>query len=165
MRTTFLIFFTLTILGCSPGQPLPKPIVIVPIATRSEIERVVAEAAREDRAIIFVHVGWAPMEPQKRLFLNFSNHWNRTNAKLPIAFYYLDFSIASRDYSPITNLPGWSETHERLGRNPFHGNGEWAWILEGELVDIGPVWQASLADLDSRTSSAFRLQADRSAED
>ncbi len=105
------------------------------------------------------------MEPQKRLFLNFSNHSNRTNAKDPNAYYYLDFSIASRDYSPNTNLPGWSETHERLGRWPFHGNGEWAWILEGELVDIGPVGQASLADLDSRTSSAFRLQADRSAEE
>ena len=99
MRILAYMFAAISILGCESRVRMPTPTVrsLVPIASRSEVEDAVAQAARDTRAIVFVHVGWAPMVNQKELFYDFAEHWNRTHSDHPIAFHYLDFDSACND--------------------------------------------------------------------
>ena len=96
----------------------------------------------------------AVSEPQ---FRQFAVDWQRVHPEFPVKFVRIDFTSVCDDYSPITSLPGYVEFVRKAGHHPFGGNGEWAWIADGSLVDIGPVIDVPTDELISRTEAAFAV--------
>ena len=117
-----LLFFGVIFLSACEPMPAPSKKLVethLPIEKISELEDLVAVASRNERSIIFVHVDWAPMKHQQQQFNDFAVHWDKLHKDQPIGFFYLDFTCASADYSPITQLPGWKELRLKNGSPAF----------------------------------------------
>lgn len=122
--------------------------------SRDEVDAAVALAAKHSRSVVFVNCDWAFMSPYRETFDKFAENWHQKRPDKPVHFHCIDFST-TLDYSSIKSLPGWAETRERIGRNPFGGSGEYAWILNGRLVDIGPEWFATPDELIKKADRLF----------
>lgn len=102
--------------------------------TPEEVHAAVAEALEHPRSVVFVSVDWSsPCLVYRSQFEHFAAKWARLRPSVPVSFHIIDFTCVSDDYTPITQLAGWPETHRRIGRYPFGG---WASTRGFKMVDL-----------------------------
>ena len=157
MRQFALIILLPAAIGCLQQTPPVQSTVLVaiPLDSVADVRAAVAHASEAPRAIIFIHVHWSILHPHSTQFQEFVSVWHSAHPEYPVSFHRIDFTEACGDYAPITSLPGYSEWEQSAGRHPFGGNGEWAWIADGKLVDIDAQLGTSNAELLKRTENAF----------
>ena len=60
------------------------------LETEEDVQRVVTNAALSERAIMFVNVDWAFMEPQRTRFAQFAIKYHQTNPDDSVLFHCVD---------------------------------------------------------------------------
>src|SRR5690349_2721102 len=108
----------LVLLGCArtPQQPAmsvtaaPPEVSVAELAAKlektsleseAEVAGVVANAAAAPRAIMFVHVDWAPMEPFRTRFAKFMLAYQAKHPNEPVMFHYVDCTPITSSYAPL----------------------------------------------------------------
>jgi len=65
------------------------------------IQRVVDNAVKSERAILFINVDWALMEPQKNRFADFAFTYHKDDSKEFVHFHFVDFTSSSNNYHQL----------------------------------------------------------------
>lgn len=134
----------LVFLGCdrheeSPEMPVDELVASLSSAsleTEDDVQRVVSNAAASPRAVMFVHLDWAIMEPQRTRFVEFVLDYQRLHPDDPLLFHYVDCTPVTSGYRPLRSLPGWQELHEAAGTSLIHGWGELVWMEHGRVLHV-----------------------------
>jgi hypothetical protein len=106
------------------------------LETEADVQAVVANAARSRRAIMFVHVDWAIMEPQRTRFAQFVVEYQRMYPNDGVLFHYVDCTSVTDGYAPLKALPGWQELENTEGTSLIHGWGELVWLEQGRVLHV-----------------------------
>ena len=142
-----------------PGSDETTLKIATSLTSRAAVHDAVREAADSPRAIVFIQVPYAVTQRHVEQFDEFAMQWHKTHGDFPVEFHRVSFHHACENYEPITDLPGYSEWETNAGHHPFGGNGEWVWIADGRLTDIGSVFGVSNSAITARTESAFSIPA------
>jgi hypothetical protein len=102
----------------------------------SDVQRIISTAAAADRAILFIHVDWALMEPQRTRFVEFINDYLRLHPQDDLGFYYVDCTSVTDGYAPFRSLTGWRELEVAAGTSLIHGWGELVWMEQGRVLHV-----------------------------
>jgi hypothetical protein len=155
-----LVGLSLLLTGCDRPQNTP-PISVeeltaslraATLETEAAVERVVSIAAASERAVMFVHVDWAIMGPQRTRFAEFMRDYNRSHPGNNLGFYYVDCTAITSGYAPLTKLPGWAELEAAAGTSLLHGYGELVWLERGRVVGVKQILSfATTAELMQET--------------
>lgn len=97
--------------------------------TESDVDDAMATVVASHRAIIFLHVDWAVIEPQRSRFIEFMREYQRTHVVDSIQFHYVDIT-PSHSYAPIRSIAGWKQLEDAAGQSLIHGWGELAWLQD-----------------------------------
>lgn len=108
------------------------------LATKDDVERVVANAVASERAIMFIHVDWAPMEYQRTLYAQIMLQYARLYPDESLGFHYVDCTSIGGDYSPLTSIAGWWDVQRTAGASLIGGHGELVWLERGRLLHVEP---------------------------
>ncbi len=126
--------------------------------TENDVRRVVAHAAAADRSVMFIHIDWAPMEPQRTEFAKFSLACQTKAPTDDILFHYVDCTpISFKGYRPLRALPGWKKLEqERNGSSLVHAWGEIIWLDHGRVIQAERILDfESTAELLTFTETVF----------
>lgn len=124
----------------------------VNLETEADVQHVVSNAAASPRAIMFVHLDWASMEPQRTRFAEFMLEYQRTYPDGQILFHYVDCTPVTNGYAPLRSLPGWQKLHEAAGTSLIHGWGELVWMEKGRVLHVERILDCgSAAELVEKT--------------
>jgi hypothetical protein len=128
------------------------------IASRSEsesdVQRIVSTAAAADRAVMFIHLDWAPMEPQRSRYVQFANDWLQLHPRDNLGFYYLDCTPVDSGYAPLRRLTGWVELEVAAGTSLIHGWGELVWMERGRVLHVERIQNfESISELLNKTEA------------
>jgi hypothetical protein len=116
---------------------LKEQFASVQCETEAEVEGIVAHAAACKRAIMFIHLGWAPMHVHHDRYISFMLQYNKTHPNKPIHFHYVDCTPITNGYRPLRALEGWKGLEEKRGGGSLiHGNGELVWVQDGRVVHV-----------------------------
>lgn len=153
-----LASMSLMMCGCRPReQPLERaisPSELVEtfranrLETEAEVERVVSHAGAAERAVMFIHVDWAPMEPQQTRFAELILAYRKAHSRDDLKFFYVDCSAITQGYASLRQLRGWKELEAARGTSLVHGWGELIWLRQGQvlagerILDVAPVSEA-----------------------
>jgi hypothetical protein len=155
------------LIGCSKRDPeltvdmLAGSLQDVNLETEADVQAAVSNAAGAPRAIIFVHVDWAIMEPQRTVFAEFMLEYQRKNPDHSILFHYVDCTPVTSGYRPLTLLPGWLELQEAAGTSLIHGWGEIVWMAHGQVLHVERILNFdSAAELIAKTESLMLTSDD-----
>lgn len=129
------------------------------LETEADVERAVANASASERAVIFVHVDWAPMLQQQRRFAEFMLAYQQKHPTDPLMFHYVDCTPVTDGYAPLRSLPGWRELQEAAGVSLIHGHGEMVWLKRGRVLRVEPILNFnSAAALVRKTETLMTMQ-------
>ena len=143
-QTTFVwIILLLSLVGCSDPKSTPRSgatelkFSVPSLKTPTAVRHALANAVNSDRAIVFVHVDWSFMEPQRSLFLSLMEKYHQQFPNEPVGFHYVDCTSIPGNYTPLTSLPGWPGS----GREYYvqHGTAGWGdaiWIDHGVVQHV-----------------------------
>lgn len=124
------------------------------LETEADVRQVVSNAAASERAVMFINVNWAIMEPQKTRFAEFALAYQRKHPLKPVHFHFVDCTPVTSGYQPLESLPGWQELQEENGFAFIHGNGEIVWMKQGRVLHIYPILNfESVSELIKKTES------------
>ncbi len=124
------------------------------LETEADVERVVTNAATSERAIMFVNVDWAIMEPQRTRFAQFAINYHRNNPDDSVLFHYVDCTPVTNGYAPLRSLAGWRELQEAAGTALIHGWGELVWMHNGRVLHVERILNfKTTEDLIEKTNS------------
>ena len=134
----------MTSLSCGRTQPEPAKglkefsanIAPLRLNSPSDVQRIIASAATEERAVLFIHVDWALMEPQRTRFDEFVNDYLRLNPRDNVGFYYIDCTSITDGYAPLKRLTGWPELEGAAAMSLIHGWGELVWMEQGRVLHV-----------------------------
>jgi len=125
--------------------------------TEVGVQNAVDNAAASERAIMFVHVDWASMQPQQQQFAQFIIEYHRKHSATPVMFHYVDCTPITDGYSPLRALPGWQEL-EADGQSLIHGWGELVWIERGRVLHVERIINfKSASELVNKTEQLMSL--------
>jgi hypothetical protein len=157
-----LMCSVLTLVGCN-RSPTSAPIRIDELAaefasvkneTEAQVQGVVSHATACERAVMFIHVDWAFMEPQRTRFIEFVHEYQKVHPHEAVLFHYVDCTPIDSGYGPLKNIPGWSELQEEAGTSLIHGWGEVAWLANGRVLHVESILNfESVAELVAKTES------------
>lgn len=136
--------FVLMIVGCDRNEPESKTQVAGLVATfasasletEADVANVVSNAAASQRAIMFVNLDWAIMEPQRTRFAQFVLNYRHKHPDDPVLFYYVDCTPVTNGYAPLRSLSGWQELQDAAGTSLIHGWGELVWMERGRVLHV-----------------------------
>jgi hypothetical protein len=160
--------------GCNHSEPkreVPLEELVVSLAhasleTEADVQAVVSDAARSPRAIMFVHVDWAIMEPQRTRFAAFMLEYYRTYPADPMLFHYVDCTSVTNDYAPLEALAGWQELENAAGTSLIHGWGELVWMEHGRVLHVERILNFDTAsELVEKTQSLMPARTNESMAD
>lgn len=142
--------------GCDKTPPSGRPGRFdVNIESPDQVRNALDNAVASDRAIVFVHVDWAPMGHHRELFRKFADEYLRTHQDKPVNFHYIDFTSVSRDYAPLCALDGWDKLQSQSQAHLMGGNGELAWIKNRTLVCVESIGFRNPKALIAKTEALF----------
>ena len=125
--------------------------------TDTDVQRIVSNSAASKRAVLFVHVGWAVMEPQQHRFVEFALAYARKYSDSGVLFYYVDCTPVTDGYAPLVELEGWKELQDAASTSLIHGWGEVVWMESGRVLRVERILAfESAADLIRTTRETFR---------
>ncbi len=138
-----LAFAMLACIGCTAEVPerrvdeLAESVAAVECQTEEDVRRVVAHAGTSHRAVLFIHVDWAVMAPQRRLIAEFAAHYHQVLPGSDLLFHYVDCSPVTHDYAPLRELDGWKELEDAAGGGSLIGGaGELVWMHRGRVLHV-----------------------------
>lgn len=99
------------------------------------VQRVVSNAVASRRAVLLIHVDWAPMEQQRRRYIEFMLNFRRTHPTEDVQFHYVDCT-AAHGYGPLHRISGWREHEGEPRQSLIHGMGEIVWLENGHLLRV-----------------------------
>lgn len=126
--------------------------------TEAQVETVVANAASSTRAIVFVHVDWALMAMQQKLFAEFFLDYQRRFPDDPVQFHYVDCTPVDHSYAPLKALAGWREIEESKGMSLIHGWGELVWMKQGRVVHVEQIINFNSAEQLTKKTEALLIR-------
>jgi hypothetical protein len=134
----------MTFIACGRTQPEPAKVFNEFSANNapprlnspSDVQRVVTSAATAERAILFIHVDWAPMTQQRTRFDDYVSDYQHSHPQDDLAFYYVDCTSITESYAPLKRLAGWKELEGEAGTSLIHGYGELVWMEQGRVVHV-----------------------------
>ena len=106
------------------------------LETKEDVQRVVTNAALSERAIVFVNVDWAIMEPQRTRFAQFVINYHRKHPDDSVLFHYVDCTPVTNGYAPLKSLAGWRDLQKAAGTALIHGYGEIVWMHNGRVLHV-----------------------------
>jgi hypothetical protein len=163
MKQIILSSLIVMVVGCTGTEVGIESNVIeiefsVPhLETPAQVENALRNAINSDRAIVFVHLDWAIMQPQRDLFTRFMLHYHHRFPDRSVGFHYLDCTPITSDYTPLKSLPDWPGS----GRNIYalQGTGVWGdviWIDHGVVRHVETIMESDDADeLIAKTNTFF----------
>lgn len=107
--------------------------------TEADVDGIVAHAAACKRAIMFIHLDWAPMHGYHDRYINFILQYNEVHPGKPIHFHYVDCTPITNGYRPLKLLAGWKELQQEKGSSLIHGYGELVWLENGRVLHVKPL--------------------------
>lgn len=120
----------------------------------TDVQYVIANASASPRAILFVNLDWAIMDPMRERFAEFSIEYRQIHPNEPLLFHFVDCTQVTNGYGPLRSLPGWQELHDAAGTSLIHGCGELVWIENGRVLHVEPILNyESTSDLIDKTES------------
>lgn len=158
LRRVSLLGCLLMLLGCNGGSApdeaspdsdwnvdvIAASLKEARLKTEGDVQGAVTNAARSSRAVLFVHVDWAPMEPHRTRFAEFMVAYQRKHSDDPMLFHYVDCTSVTNGYAPLRSLTGWQALHDARGGSLLHGSGELVWLERGRVLHV-----ESILDFDS----------------
>jgi hypothetical protein len=143
-RAALLATCLVTINACDgrqvePASSFNEPstsIAVSPLKTEWDVQRIISTAAAAERAIMFIHVEWALMEPQRSRYAQFVNDWLQLHPRDNLEFYYVDCTPVTSGYAPLKRLTGWTELQDAAGTSLIHGMGEVVWMERGRVLHV-----------------------------
>ncbi len=166
-----LLLCGLTLLGCNRNEApkfnvnpenLMTSLDRVSVETETAVQAAVSNAVHATRAIVFVHVDWAPMKLQRARFVDFMIEYDRTHPALPVMFHYVDCTPVTDGYGPLKSLPGWQKLQDAAGSSLIHGEGELVWMEGGRVLHVERILNfGSVPELVHKTE--VLMSSDRAA--
>jgi hypothetical protein len=159
---TIFVAVSLANCGCNRTQTevaltadeLAQTFAAVNAVTEADVQSVVSNAAASERAIMFIHVDWALMEPQRTKFADFAIGYQRVHPNDNVAFHYVDCTPIDSGYRPLRSLAGWSVLEDAVGTSLVHGWGEFVWLERGRVLHVQRISESdSTAQLIKKTES------------
>jgi hypothetical protein len=143
-QTGIIAFGIVIFSGCNQGEPerdevmstLVSSLEHANLETEADVQAVVSNATRSSRSVMFVHVDWAIMEPQRTRFAAFCLEYQRTHSGDPVLFHYVDCTSVTDGYGPLRALPGWKGLESAAGTSFIHGWGELIWMDRGRVLHV-----------------------------
>lgn len=133
---------------------LATALASVDCRTEEDVRLIVANAANSQRAVLFVHVDWAFMEPQRSHFAEFAAQYTRVHPEFGVLFHYADCTPA---YAPLAELDGWKEL--AAGGPLIHGWGEVVWMAGGRVLHVEKIMNfESPLSLIQKTNDLFQTR-------
>jgi hypothetical protein len=127
-----------------------------------EVQRIVSSAAAAERAIVFVHVGWAPMEPQRTRYAQFAHDYLELHPQENLEFYYVDCTPVTSGYAPLKRLAGWAELEAAAGASLIQGWGELVWMERGRVLHVERIQNfESISGLLNKTEALMPIKPRR----
>lgn len=124
------------------------------LESKEDVQRVVTNAALSERAIMFVNVDWAIMEPQRTRFAQFAINYHQANPDDSVLFHYVDCTPVTNGYAPLRSLTGWRELQKAAGTALIHGWGEIVWMHKGRVLHVERILNfETTKDLMEKTKS------------
>jgi hypothetical protein len=124
----------------------------VSLKTEADVQRVVANAAHAERAVLFVNVDWSLLEPMRTRYAHFMLGYQQAHPNDGLLFHYVDCTPVSGGYAPLRALPGWTELEEARRASLIHGWGEVVWMAHGRVLHVEPILECgSPAQLVAKT--------------
>jgi hypothetical protein len=141
-------------------QELARTLSAVQLRTEADVQGVVSHAAACERAILFVNVDWAIMEPQQTRFAQFAFDWHETHPNDDVQFHYVDCTV-THNYGPLRSLAGWAELEKQAG-GLIHGWGELVWMEKGRVLHVERIlnFQSSVQLIDKTNALLFPWDRD-----
>lgn len=160
----FLAVSTLACIGCKVEVPdsdlrvgeLVTALASVDCRTEEDVRHIVANAVRSHRAVLFLHVDWAPMEPQRTRFADFAVQYEKAFPDSGLLFHYADCTPVTQGYAPLVELDGWKELQDTAGTSLVHGWGEVVWMAKGRVLHVERILNfESASSLIQKTNDVF----------
>jgi hypothetical protein len=134
----------LACVGCSDSSPkqakqvdrLAAKFAASSLKTATEVQSAVSAAAAAQRAIVFIHVDWAPMQVQRSQYAQFVVEYQRLHPHENLQFHYIDCTTVTDGYKPLEDLPGWKELEDSKGIALLHAGGELVWLDHGRVLHV-----------------------------
>jgi hypothetical protein len=160
-----LLLISAVIAGCAdPGMPTMDSVDVridqVPrLESPGDVERALANAINSDRAVVFLHLDWAIMKPQRALYLRCIDEYSQRFPEDDVRFHYIDCTPITHDYTPLTSLPGWPGSGDNIYTNGTGGWGDVVWIEHGVVRHVEAMYESkSAADFIARTRRFLALE-------
>lgn len=159
------LIFTVMVVGCvdpefGAGPTVTNITFAVPeLDDPADVEHAIGNSLTSDSAVVFVHVDWAIMEPQRERFTRFVLRHYQRFPRGAVGFHYVDCTPITGDASPLPlkSLPGWPGSGRKLyAQQGTAGSGDLIWIKQGVVCHVEPNLDAGNADeLVDKTLSFF----------
>jgi hypothetical protein len=101
------------------------------------VEAAISQATSSKKAIMLIHVNWAPMNLQRQRFGEFVSDYRSRFPDGEITFHYIDCTTITQNYAPLVSMPGWKELEIAKGNQSLlHGYGELVWCHNGRVLHV-----------------------------
>lgn len=163
MKHLMLFSLTVMVVGCTDSEvgiessaiefdfPVPH------LETPAQVENALRNAINSDRAIVFVHMDWAIMQPQRDFFTRFMLRYHQRLPDRSVGFHYVDCTPITSDYTPLKSLPGWPGSGRDIyARQGTGGWGDVIWIDHGIVQHVETIVESDDVDeLIAKTNTFF----------
>lgn len=113
--------------------------------------RAIQNARNAKLSVVFVLLDWSvdsqlATYPFAQCMLDhYTSHPNSE-----VIFHYIDCTVLTDNYPPLTEIPGWSELEQEAGGSLIQGYGEVVWMRNGRVLRVESfrgVWQGATWDI------------------
>lgn len=163
MKPFVVLLLAVMALGCTDtGVDIEQRAVafnfpVPTLESPEQVEDALRNAINSEFAIVFVHMDWAIMQPQRELFISFMLRYHQHFPDRSVGYHYVDCTPITSDYTPLKSLPGWPGSgREIYARQGTGGWGDVIWIDHGVVQHVETIQESNDVDeLIAKTNKYF----------